>query len=226
MGWYEHELGWPTAGTRPVSLVTGVRFDVLEVPAAAGFAVLNRFPRPGALGPVAFDRDGPARPVEPGDDPSADRPDRAPRTRGRGTVRLLVAAGAAEQLPGLLDWLEWGGIPLDLSALGQGGLMRAPAHPEWERRESPGRGGGDSRLDRGAPVWLRPPPPGDVEPALPAMDLTSGPGGSEEEPVGLVAVVSALAAICHRVRLLETQPCSFSYASRMVAGTRPRSLTS
>lgn len=193
MGWYEHELGWPIAGTTPPHLVTGARFDALRVPAKVGFAALTRFPRPGELGPVALD--------------------------GR-QVLLLVAAGTAEELPGLLEWLEWGGIPLDLTALGGGDLMRAPAHPEWGRREA--------AYDRTAPVWLRPPQPGcEVEPTLPAMCFTGRAGtDGAGEPIGLVALVSALATACHRLRLLENQPCSFSYASRMDAGTRPRSLTS
>ena len=33
-----------------------------------------------------------------------------------GRMRLLVAAGSAEELPGLLDWLEWGGIDLTICA--------------------------------------------------------------------------------------------------------------
>jgi hypothetical protein len=213
MGWYEHELGWPVAGSPP-ELVTGVRFDALDVPAQAGFAMLSRFPAPGMLGPVALD--------------------------GR-RVRLLVAAGTAEELPGLLEWLEWGGIALDLACLGAGQRMRAPAHPEWGRREA--------AYDRTAPVWLRPPRAGlDVESTVPALrvaDLAGGAGGSDgrhgrggpaeagapggSAAVGLTALVAALATACHRIALrsrVQDQPWAFSYASRMVAGTRPRSLTS
>lgn len=122
MGWYEHELRWPVAEGLPPGLVTGVRFDALDVPAEAGFAILGRFSRPDQLGPVALDGH---------------------------RIRLLTAAGTAEELPGLLEWLEWGGIRLDLAALGAGQTMRAPAHPEWARREA--------AYDRSAPVWLRPP---------------------------------------------------------------------
>jgi hypothetical protein len=194
MGWYEHELGWPLADGAPPALATGVRFDALDVPAEAGFAMLSRFPRPGRLGPVALDGH---------------------------RVRLLVAAGSAEELPGLLEWLEWGGIPLDLAALGAGQTLRAPAHPEWGRREA--------AYDRSAPVWLRPPRSGfDVESTLPALRVD--PGAEEaESPVGLAALVAALATACHRITLrtrCPDQPWAFSYASRMVAGTRPRSLTS
>jgi hypothetical protein len=194
MGWYEHELGWPVTGALPPALVTGVRFDALDAPAEAGFALLSRFPQPGRLGPVALDGH---------------------------RIRLLVAAGSAEELPGLLEWLEWGGIPLDLTALGAGQSLRAPAHPEWGRREA--------AYDRSAPVWLRPPRPGfDVEPTLPALRV---PGEADEPgvPIGLPALVAALATACHRITLrtrCPDQPWAFSYASRMVAGTLPRSLTS
>ena len=87
--WYEHELGWAAVAGPPVQLVTGLRFDVLELPATAGRGVLRRMG--AATGPVAL--------------------------MGR-RMRLLVAAGSAEELPGLLDWLEWGGISLDLAVLG------------------------------------------------------------------------------------------------------------
>lgn len=79
-----------------MELLTGVRFDVLDMPADAGLAVLRRI---GPAGPVALDG---AR------------------------VWMLVAAGSAERLPELLDWLEWGGIALELTALGPGDRMPAP----------------------------------------------------------------------------------------------------
>lgn len=197
MGWYEHELGWPLTGAAPPALATGVRFDALDVPARAGFAILSRFPRPGQLGPVALDGH---------------------------RIRLLVAAGSTEELPGLLEWLEWGGIPLDLVGLGAGQGLRAPAHPEWGRREA--------AYDRSAPVWLRPPRPGcEVETTVPALCVVSDEADGQQVPVGLVALVAALATACHRITLRagrpsSDQPWAFSYASRMVAGTRPRSLTS
>ncbi|WP_225877389.1 SCO3374 family protein, partial [Streptomyces resistomycificus] len=113
--WYENELGWPTVPGRPGSVVrlsVGVRFDVLDLPAAAGHATLRHL-APGS--PVAL------------------RGDR---------MRLLVAAGSAEELPGILDWLEWGALTLDLTAIGEGGTIEAPPPPE------PGRTG------------VRPPLPG------------------------------------------------------------------
>jgi hypothetical protein len=153
-------------------------YDVLDVPAEAGFAVLDRFPATGPGGPV-----GPVA------------------LRGR-RMQFLVAPGGAEELPGLLEWLEWSGIPLDLVPLN----------------------GKEAACHRYASVWLRPPEPGGW---LPAIDLGAFAAGAAG--VGLTALVSALANACHRVRLLRCvpdQPCAFSYASRMVAGTRPRSLTS
>ncbi|MGW3247005.1 hypothetical protein ACWDAS_31115, partial [Streptomyces sp. NPDC001070] len=69
--------------------------------------------------------------------------------------------------------------------------------------------------------------------SLPAMTFGTHPDpaadGRAGGTVGLTALVSALATACHRVRLRagrNDQPCAFSYASRICAGTRPRSLTS
>jgi hypothetical protein len=115
--WYENELGWPTVpgatappggqSTRripqgpgiPVRLRAGVRFDVLDVPAEAGRAALRHL---AAGSPVALQG---------------------------GRMRLLVAAGSAEELPGVLDWLEWGKLPLDLVIIGENGVMDAPPPP-------------------------------------------------------------------------------------------------
>ncbi|MFD7500048.1 SCO3374 family protein [Streptomyces sp. NPDC059850] len=174
--WYERELGWPTTGSDPVELLTGVAFDVLELPAAAGFALLRRVPR---TGPVAAE--GP-------------------------WMRLLVAAGGADELPGLLDWLEWGGIPLDLTALGAGGRITAPCPsaswppPVRTRAGEPGAPGG--RCPQEAAVWLRPPEPeGGVEPTLPVTGF-GGDGGAPD----LVRLVGAAATECHRARLLRARP--------------------
>lgn len=166
--WYEHELGWAAADGTPVKLLTGLRFDVLELPAEAGHAVLQRL--------------GPGCPVA---------------LQGR-MMRLLVAAGSAEELPGLLDWLEWGALALDLTAIGAGGLVDAPLPPGWSG--SPG-----------AAVWLRPPEPGrEVEPALPA--LASLGGGGDAPALNLVRLVDTAATQCHRVRLrrLGAQALAFS----------------
>jgi hypothetical protein len=164
--WYENDLGWPTVPGRPLRLLTGVRFDVLDVPAEAGAQALRHL-APGS--PVAL------------------RGDR---------MQLLVAAGSAEELPGLLDWLEWGTVPLDLRALGAGGTLEAPeppAGPAAVRRESV----------KGAAVWLRPPVPGgEVEASLPAMPaVPATPVGREGSVPDLVRLVDTVAAQCHRVRL-------------------------
>ncbi|WP_373103362.1 SCO3374 family protein [Streptomyces rubrogriseus] len=103
--WYESVLGWPTAPGEPVRLRTGVRFDVLDVPTAAGYATLERLGWSGR-GPQGF--------------PVAVRGER---------MLLLVAAGGAEELPGLLEWLEWGSLALDLTAVGADGLVEAPLVP-------------------------------------------------------------------------------------------------
>ncbi|MEW1615422.1 MULTISPECIES: SCO3374 family protein [unclassified Streptomyces] len=173
--WYERKLGWATEGCAPVRLLTGLHFDVLELPAAAGHALLRR---PVRTGPVLL---------------------------SGGRVGLLVAAGGADELPGLLDWLEWGPIALGLTAVGAGGRVTAP---------SP-RGAGSP----GAAVWLRPPEPGQAPgPALPAL---AGFGGSGGDAPDLVRLVDAAATECHRVRLScaraglrkgspEDQPFAFS----------------
>lgn len=161
--------------------------DALDVPAEAGHEVLGRFPAP-RTGPVAL---------------------------AGHRMRFFVAPGSAEELPGLLDWLEWSGIPLDLIPLC----------------------GREAGYDDGAPAWLRPPAPGGrhhvgAPLSLPAMTVGTHPGPAADGragTVGLTALVSALATACHRVRLRAArtdQPCAFSYASRICAGTRPRSLTS
>ncbi|WP_405686820.1 SCO3374 family protein [Streptomyces sp. NBC_00057] len=159
--WYERELGWATEGTTPVRLLTGLRFDVLEVPAAAGHAALRRV---GRTGPVAL---------------------------AGSRMSLLVTAGSADELPGLLDWLEWGGVALSLTAIGTGGRITAPTPP--------GRVAGRS----GAAVWLR--PPGlrhEGEPELPALVGLGSRGGDAPD---LVRLVDAVATECHRVRLMRAR---------------------
>jgi hypothetical protein len=168
-GWYENELGWATVPGTPVRLSVGERFDVLEVPAEAGRAALGRL-APGS--PVAVQGE---------------------------RMRLLVAAGVAEELPEILRWLEWGALPLDLTALGTGGLMEAPLPP------APDRAG----PVQGAAVWVRPPVAGcEVEASLPTMSALGGAGDAPD----LVRLVDTLATQCHRVRLRRAcaQPLAFS----------------
>jgi hypothetical protein len=168
-GWYENELGWATVPGEPVRLSVGVRFDVLDVPAEAGHAALRRL-APGS--PVAV------------------RGDR---------MRLLVAEGSAEELPGILRWLEWGALPLDLTAIGAGGVIEAPLPPGLE----------PSGAAQGAAVWVRPPVAGcEVEASLPTVSALGGVGGTPD----LVRLVDTLATHCHRVRLRRAcaQPLAFS----------------
>lgn len=184
--WYEDGLGWATAPGSPVRLMTGLRFDVLDAPAEAGFAALRR---PGARSPVALHG---------------------------GRMRFLVAAGSADELPGLLRWLEWGGLDLDLAVIGTAGRMEAP--PPWRRRDGrpvppPGRAGapapGRAAGPREAAVWLRPPEPGsEVEASLPTLSAPGGDGGAPD----LVRLVDTVANECHRVRLRRVcaQPLAFS----------------
>ncbi|MFK0118625.1 SCO3374 family protein [Streptomyces sp. NPDC090994] len=203
--WYECELGWETAPGIPVRLRTGVRFDVLDVPAEAGLASLGRL---GAHAPVAL------------------RGDR---------MLLLVAAGSAEELPGLLRWLEWGSLPLDLSASGADGFVEAPVPcgaAGLVAEAVPCRADGtvSCRADgtvscragriagdvvpgggwQGAAVWLRPPVPGsEVEASLPtlsAVGALGGVGGAPGRAPDLVRLVDTVATHCHRVRLRGAGP--------------------
>ncbi|MBX9397757.1 SCO3374 family protein [Streptomyces sp. TRM72054] len=165
--WYEHELGWPTVPGTPLHLSVGARFDVLDVPAEAGLAGLRHLV-PGS--PVAVQGD---------------------------RMRLLVAPGSADELPGVLDWLEWGGLPLDLRVIGGdigSGVMEAPVPPGDAAAGCAAEGGSL----QGAAVWLRPPEPGcEVEASLPTLSAMGGVGGAPD----LVRLVDTVATHCHRIRL-------------------------
>ncbi|MEW2304938.1 SCO3374 family protein [Streptomyces sp. NPDC006655] len=161
--WYENDLGWatvPASPGEPLRLVTGVRFDVLDVPARAGVEALRHL-TPSS--PVALQGE---------------------------RMRLLVAAGGAEELPGLLEWLEWGVLDLDVRALGTRGRMEAPARP--------GHAEDIAEPVRGAAVWLRPPGAGcEVEASLPTLSAAGRVQGAPD----LVRVVETVATECHRIRL-------------------------
>ncbi|MFD4986692.1 SCO3374 family protein [Streptomyces sp. NPDC058374] len=180
--WYAEGVGWPVTGGAPPLLPTGVAFDALSLPARAGWEVLDRL-HPST--PVAVDGE---------------------------TMRLLVAPGSAGELPGLLDWLEWGGLVPELRGVGEGGHLVAPAPPGREEAGAAAR-------------WLRSPVAGRPgrTPVLPGLTRL-GDGGAPD----LVRLVSAAATACHRLRLGRSgdQPLAFSYSARMLAGTRPRSLMS
>ncbi|MFJ8150068.1 SCO3374 family protein [Streptomyces sp. NPDC096048] len=183
--WYESVLGWPTAPGTPVRLRAGLRFDVLDVPAEAGHAALERL--------------GPAR----GPGPAPRRPGFPVAVRGE-RMLLLVAAGGAEEMPGLLEWLEWGSLPLDLTAVGAGGLLEAPLAPEPGSTGLPPRPPGRDGL-QGAAVWLRAPEPGcEVEASLPTLSAVGGAGTAPD----LARLVRTLATQCHRVRLSQPPPPS------------------
>ncbi|QOV42211.1 SCO3374 family protein [Streptomyces chromofuscus] len=185
--WYEHDLGWATLPGTPLRLSVGSRFDVLDVPAEAGLAGLRHLV-PGSPVAVLGDR-----------------------------LRLLVAPGSAEELPGVLDWLEWGGLPLDLRVIGGdggSGAMEAPAPPGDGAAGGTGDGATEGALQRenafqGAAVWLRPPEPGcEVEASLPTLSAMGGVGGAPD----LVRLVDTVATHCHRIRLRRAcaQPLAFS----------------
>uniref|UniRef100_UPI003571139C SCO3374 family protein n=1 Tax=Streptomyces phaeofaciens TaxID=68254 RepID=UPI003571139C len=230
--WYENVLAWPTVPGEPVRLLTGERFDVLDVPVTAGSAALRRLAAAADRTGIGTDRTGTGA-TENGAGPAAGgatRGDAAvsgfpslPGLPGLPGLRdapglpglpdlpgfpvavhgdrmwLLVAAGGAEELPGILQWLEWGSLPLDLTAIGAGGLVEAPA-PPGRRRTGP---------LQGAAVWLRPPVAAcEVEASLPTMSAWRGVGGAPD----LVRLVNTLATECHRVRLwrASAQPLAFS----------------
>ncbi|SNX63050.1 hypothetical protein SAMN06272735_4847 [Streptomyces sp. TLI_55] len=193
--WYENDLGWPTVPDgpgTPVRLFVGPLFDVLDVPVEAGLAALRHL-APGS--PVAVQD---------------------------GRMRLLLAAGSAEEVPGVLDWLEWGSLRLDLSTLGEGDTMTAPL-PADSGVTPPGGAGvlepNSTGLRpllirsaygalQGAAVWLRPPEAGcEVEASLPTLSALGGGGGAPD----LVRVLDTVATQCHRLRLRAcAQPPAFS----------------
>ena len=188
--WYEHVLGWPTVPGLPLRLAVGVCFDVLDVPAQAGEAALLHLER--------------SAPVN-GSEPVRQYCDRGfPVALCGGRMRFLVAAGSTEELPGLLEWLEWGApLELDLRAVGAGGHMEAPL--PWPADQ--GAGAGRSLVQggsQGAAVWLRPPgPERGAETSLPTLSAIGARGarGDRGGPPDLVRLVNTVATQIHRVRL-------------------------
>ncbi|MBT3153664.1 hypothetical protein HTV45_22815 [Streptomyces sp. CHD11] len=210
--WYENVLGWPTVPGVPVRLAVGVLFDVLDVPAAAGYAALECL-EPPEHPECAGRPERPRRRLE--GPPCPGRCGRAfPVALSGGRMRLLVAAGSAEELPGLLEWLDWGApLELDLRAIGAGGSMDAPRpHTSGARSGS-----------QGAAVWLRPPGPGcEAVAPLPTLSAmgTRGVRGNCAGPPDLVRLVNTVATHVHRIRLrrprtaaaakTDGQPLAFS----------------
>lgn len=199
--WYENELGWVTVPGTPLRLAVGRRFDVLDVPVEAGRAALRHL--------------GPASPVAV----QADR------------MRLLVAAGSAEELPGLLEWLEWSAVDLDLVVLGAGSLMEAPLPPFAAQAAGPAGAQPLYGGQAGArPPGTLPPIAGQAGARLPGARppvrgrsgsqgaavwlRPPGPGcetgaslptlsamGGDGRAPDLVRVVETVATHCHRLRL-------------------------
>jgi hypothetical protein len=175
--WYVRALGWPVvcrgvpttdpaavsvAPDEPVLLATGVRFDVLDVPGTAGVRALRRIRAAGLpLGPVA--------------------------ATAAGRIHFLVEPGTAEDLPGLLDWLDWSGLGLDLRAYGAGQTVAAPS--PW-------------------PATWRAPWPRPWESAR----WLFAPGRAAPEPQdwpALTRLVGVLADACQQTRLRRTTPRAF-----------------
>jgi hypothetical protein len=109
--WYAEQRGWPVHrdARGELWLPVGERFDIVEVPEEAGRRALGRLIGYGqaalAPGPVAL--------------------------AAAGRCSFFVAPGARDDLPELLDWLDWGGIDLGLRARGAGDLVPAPARDRW-----------------------------------------------------------------------------------------------
>ncbi len=109
--WYAQRRRWSVEWDAPGTLwlPVGADFDVVEVPEEAGRGALRRLIGYGqaalAPGPVAL--------------------------TGAGRCGFFVASGARDDLPELLDWLDWGGIDLGMNAYGTGDRIPAPARDRW-----------------------------------------------------------------------------------------------
>lgn len=130
--------------------------DVVSVPEAAGREALARllgYGQPAvAPGPVALSAGG--------------------------RVLFYVAEGGAEDLPELLEWLDWGGVRLDLTAVAGDELTDPPVrwlHPATVPLQRLGDEAGDAARRAAYPT-----------PGLP-------------EPPELIALLATIAAACHRL---------------------------
>ncbi len=108
-------------------LEAGTEFDVVEVPEEAGRRALRRLIGYGqaalAPGPVALGE--PSGAVDAAAEPPG------PAAAAAGRCCFFVAPGARDDLPELLDWLDWGGIDLGMRAYGAGDRIPAPARDRW-----------------------------------------------------------------------------------------------
>ncbi|MGH3417882.1 MAG: hypothetical protein ACRET5_17250 [Steroidobacteraceae bacterium] len=109
--WYAEQRRWPARRDAQgrLWLEAGADFDVIDVPREAGRQAVRRLIGYGQAA------------LTPGPVASAE-PDRC---------RFFVAPGARDDLPELLDWLDWGGIDLGMRALGAGDRLPAPARDRW-----------------------------------------------------------------------------------------------
>ena len=144
--------------------------DVVSVPEAAGREALARllaYAQPAvAPGPVA--------------------------ATANGRVYFYVAPGGREDLPELLEWLDWGGVQLDLVAFAADELPDPPVrwlHPDGETAGIPNQAG--------VPNQVRRPPPANtsVRPEAPDTHATT----AFPEPPELIALLATIAAACHRL---------------------------
>ncbi len=130
--WYEEELGWAVVPGAQVRLRTGLRFDVLELPAAAGHAVCGRLGARGT-GPVALQGD---------------------------TPRFLVAPGSAGGLPGLPS-TGWSGVrwPSICGPWARAERSTRRCRPDFRARGEPPYGCGPPSRDARWSRHCRPSPP-------------------------------------------------------------------
>jgi hypothetical protein len=109
--WYAQRRRWPVERDAhgALWLLPGTDFDVVEVPEEAGRDALRRLigyeQAALAPGPVAL--------------------------TGAERCGFFVTPGSRDDLPELLDWLDWGGIDLGLRAYGAGDRVPAPARSRW-----------------------------------------------------------------------------------------------
>ncbi|NUR61046.1 MAG: hypothetical protein HOV87_20645 [Catenulispora sp.] len=150
--------------------------DVVSVPEAAGREALARllgYGQPAvAPGPVALSAGG--------------------------RVLFYVADGGAQDLPELLEWLDWGGVRLDLTAVAGTELTDPPVrwlHPVTVPMQ---RLGGESSY--AVPEQAAAAGPPDVASITQgASRRASYPIQGLPEPPELIALLATIAAACHRL---------------------------
>jgi hypothetical protein len=161
--------------------------DVVSVPEAAGREALARllgYGQPAvAPGPVALS--------------------------AAGRVLFYVADGGAQDLPELLEWLDWGGVRLDLTAVPAEELTDPPVrwlHPATVPIQTvpiqtvPVQ---TVPMQRLGTANGHPAPPGDPNGAVTAVPgllrREAYPTPGLPEPPELIALLATVAAACHRL---------------------------